>query len=112
MADLGVVNVPQLVVLALAVWRLGSLITYERGPWHVFQTLREKLGHIAHDAGGHPGAIPATFWGELLSCQYCCTIWLGVLAAAGYYVWGVAAVWLALPFALSAAALWFNKQVR
>jgi len=101
-----------LIILALAVWRLGSLLTYERGPWHVFQFVREKLGGIAHDAGGHPAANPATFLGELLSCQYCCTIWLGVLAAAGYWALGVAAVWLALPFALSAAALWFNKQVR
>ncbi len=101
-----------LVILALAVWRLGSLITTERGPWHVFQFVRTKLGGIVHDGLGHVAANPATFWGELLSCQYCCTIWLGVLAAAGYYAVGVAAVWLALPFALSAAALWFNRQVR
>lgn len=101
-----------LVILALAVWRLGSLVTYERGPWHVFQWLRERLGKIIHDANGHPSVSPATFWGELLSCQYCCTIWLGVLWALAYGLLGAAAVWIALPFALSAAALWINKQVR
>lgn len=100
-----------LVVLALAVWRLGSLVTYERGPWHVFQAVREYLGGIAHDGNGHPAANPATFWGELLSCQMCCTLWLGVLWALAYWLLGVAAIWIALPFALSAAALWVKKQV-
>ena len=76
------------------------------------KSTNEMLGKIIHDANGHPSANPATFWGELLSCQYCCTIWLGVLAAAAYWAMGVAAVWLALPFALSAAALWFNKVIR
>jgi hypothetical protein len=112
MRPLAIGDGPALVILALAVWRLGSLITYERGPWHVFQGLREHLGRIAHDANGHPAANPATFWGELLTCQYCCTMWLGVLWALAYGLLGAAAIYLALPFALSAGALVLGKHLR
>ena len=100
-----------LAVLALAVWRISNLLTRERGPWHWFRRLRERVG-ITHDGNGFPAANPETFLGELLTCQYCFTIWAGALATLGYLAFGSLMVWAALPFALSAGALWINRQVK
>ena len=58
----------------LAVWRLTHLLYAEDGPWHVFARLRRVAG------GG--------FWGQVLDCFYCLS------------------VWVALPFALLLATSW------
>lgn len=100
-----------LVVLTLAVWRISNLFIRERGPFHIFQKLRERVG-IVHDGNGYPAANPETFWGELFSCQYCATIWLGALAALGYFAFGRLMVWAVLLFALSASSLLVNRWIR
>lgn len=99
-----------MVVLAFAVWRVSSLVSAERGPWDVFQRLREMVG-IEHDADGHIIATPETFMAGLISCVWCISVWLGGLATLVAYLWPVAAFWLALPLALSAAAIGLDKLV-
>jgi hypothetical protein len=47
---------------ALAVWRLTHLLVAEDGPWDVLVRLRRRAG--------------AGFWGELLDCFYCLSLWI------------------------------------
>lgn len=105
------VDVVDVLVLALAVWRLASLLTYERGPFNLFERLRSVV-NIRHNAHGRPEVWPESFWGELLTCVWCISPYIGALAVVLYFHYGILVVWLALPFALSALAIMINKQVK
>lgn len=101
----------ELVVIGLAVWRVSSLLTSEHGPFHIFSRLRERFG-IVHNGNGRPAQWPDNFWGELLTCVWCISPYVGLFASVLYYLSGSVIVWLCLPFALSAVAILVNKQVR
>lgn len=53
---------------ALCVWRITHLFNAEDGPWDVFLRLRRLVG--------------AGFWGELLDCFYCLSLWIAAPLAA------------------------------
>ena len=55
------------VLCLLAVWRLTHLFTGEDGPWSLFVKLRAAFGK--------------SFFGQLLDCFYCLSIWVGFLFA-------------------------------
>lgn len=46
----------------LSVWRITHLLHAEDGPWDVVVHLRRKAG--------------VGFWGELLDCFYCLSVWI------------------------------------
>ena len=48
----------------LAVWRLTHLLSKEDGPWDMILNLRRSLS--------------AGFFGKLLSCFYCLSIWIAI----------------------------------
>ena len=58
-----------LVVVALTVWRITHLLEAEDGPWDLVVRLRRK----ARD----------TFWGRLLDCFYCLSLWVALPFALG-----------------------------
>ena len=74
-------NVLQLFVMGMACWRLTSLLIAEKGPYNIFQRLREKLG-ITHYEDGKPCAYPDKFVCELFSCVWCLSVWI----SAGFVV--------------------------
>ena len=51
-----------LVLGSLCVWRITHLLQAEDGPWQVIARLRRALG--------------SGFWGELLDCFYCLSLWI------------------------------------
>ena len=53
-----------LLVAALTVWRITHLLQAEDGPWDLVVRLRRK----ADD----------TFWGRLLDCFYCLSLWVAL----------------------------------
>src|SRR5690606_33513915 len=67
-------NPLDLLLLALATWRLTSLLVQEAGPFRVFQWMRK---HIPH--------------GGLLECIWCCSVWCAALLVLvyGYVQWPV-----------------------
>ncbi len=46
----------------LGVWRITHLLQAEDGPWRIVVRLRRFAGN--------------TFWGELLDCFYCLSLWI------------------------------------
>jgi hypothetical protein len=46
----------------LAVWRITHLLQAEDGPWEMLVQLRQRAG--------------AGFWGQLLDCFYCLSVWV------------------------------------
>ena len=88
-------------VLALAIWRVASLLANENGPGDVFDKLRTKLG-VEVDTYGKHGT---TTLSKLIVCVWCSSVWFGLFAAVAYYLAPRETVWVALVFALSAGAV-------
>jgi hypothetical protein len=73
-----------LILGILGVWRVTHLLNAEDGPWDIFVRLRRTVG--------------SGFWGDLLDCFYCLSLWV---AAPFAFVlgekWGEAILlWLGL----------------
>jgi hypothetical protein len=62
-----VMGVVETVLGVLAVWRVTHLIQAEVGPWQLMLRLRRAAG--------------TGFWGELLDCFYCLSVWVALPAA-------------------------------
>jgi hypothetical protein len=56
-----------LILGVLAVWRVTHLLQAEDGPWDVVVRLRRSAGN--------------SFWGKLLDCFYCLSVWIALPAA-------------------------------
>jgi hypothetical protein len=54
-------------IIVVVVWRLTHLITAEDGPFDLIINLRKLLGN--------------SFFGKLMDCFYCMSIWFGLLCA-------------------------------
>lgn len=87
----------QVIVSALAAWRIAHMIAWETGPFWIFVRFRSMLG-IQHD---HADPVE---WGdrtEILMCNLCSTVWFGTFFFLLYFVfplvvvlisvWGIAA---------------------
>ena len=93
-----------ILILALAVFRLSNLITNEDGPGGMFASLRDWADSEAKIKGG-----AYTQFAGLIGCPWCLSVWLGVAATIAHAVAPNVTGWLALPFALSAAALILDR---
>jgi hypothetical protein len=58
-----------LVLSTLTIWRITHLLIAEDGPWDVVTRLRKSAGN--------------GFWGELLDCFYCLSLWIAAPFAYG-----------------------------
>jgi hypothetical protein len=56
-----------LIVAVLVVWRITHLLQGEDGPWNQMARLRQWAGQ--------------GFWGGLLDCFYCLSLWIALPAA-------------------------------
>lgn len=102
-------NPVDVVIMALALWRVSSLLVNERGPFDAFLRLRSWAG-IAHDDGGEPVSFDAhSYLAGLLFCVWCTSMVAALALAVLYMAYPAGAVWVSLPFALSALAIAFNR---
>jgi hypothetical protein len=83
----------QFLLASLAVWRVTHLLNAEDGPWQMLARLRRLVG--------------AGFWGELLDCFYCLSLWI-----AAPFAWWLGGPWaegLLRWLAISAAAILLER---
>jgi hypothetical protein len=86
-------SITSLTIAILATWRLTHLLWAEDGPWGVFAHLRRMAGD--------------GFWGRLLDCFYCLSLW-----TAAPIAWWMGADWLErvpLWLALSGGAILLER---
>lgn len=89
------------IYLALAAWRLASLVANEDGPWQVFKRIRQraeiwcKKYKFCSDLGLY----------ELFSCEWCNSVWIGAGLTLLYLWMGDSVLYVALPLALSTVAI-------
>lgn len=93
-------------VLALAVWRISSLIINDAGPFEIFAKFRHLVGVRYNE---HSEAYGTNELAELFVCICCFSIWVGTAWAILYWYAPVVAFWLALPLSFSAVAIVVNR---
>ena len=108
----------ELAVLGLATWRIASLLGQEDGPAGILLAMRHRLGE-RYDEYANPfierlgkkwyhGILYEI--ADQLTCIWCCTLWVGLLATVLYLLVPIALFYLALPLALSAIGVYFNAR--
>lgn len=95
-----------LLVLTLAVWRLSSLLAIEDGPYQMFTKLRHKAG-VRYDQYSNPYGETELAKGIL--CIWCVSVWVGFGFALLYVLAEALALLIALPLALSAGAIMWER---
>lgn len=70
-----------LVLIALAAWRLSVFVTSERGPWDFMVKIRGWFD-VQHDDTGTITSQPSSGIGQLLTCVWCFSWWAIVIVAA------------------------------
>jgi hypothetical protein len=93
------------IIIALATWRVSNLITYEMGPYDVFDKFRAKIG-IVYDEYGNP--YGQNELANLVKCLWCLSIWIGVILTIVYVLFDI---WILIPFAASAVAVIASETV-
>jgi uncharacterized protein DUF1360 len=84
-----------LTILALATWRISSLLVNEDGPYQMLAEFRSRV-------------IKYT---RLLECVWCVSLWIAGFMTIAYYFVPLYAIWIMLPFALSAGAILIDRIV-
>jgi hypothetical protein len=92
----------ELLIYALATFRIASLIAQERGPWDAFGKLRDVCG-VRYDDAGQPYALNEV--ARMLTCVWCNSVWVALFWLVVKWLWPEHALWLAFSFAVSGAAL-------
>lgn len=100
----------QFIVLALATWRISSLLVREDGPFFVFRIIRKRFG-IVHDDNGVPYQYPDGFMPQLLSCVWCTSVWMGFGWLAFFLIFPDWATKTAAAFSFSTVAIVLDKYI-
>lgn len=88
-----------LIILCLATYRLSNFLSWESGPFEIFDKLRYFVG-VRYDESSRPFGKNVISKGII--CQWCNSVWIGVLLVILYAVEPQLVLWLLLPFAVSA----------
>ena len=96
----------ELILIALATWRVSSLLVSEEGPFLILVKFRSFMG-VYYDEYSEPQGKNVI--ARALLCVWCISFWVALGFAVLYY-YGLA-FWVALPFALSAAAIVIERIV-
>lgn len=94
-------DVFDILLMVFAAWRLTSIVNRER----IAAPIRKVFGESV-DAVGLP-SYPANFFGYLISCFMCLSVWISLLVIGIWIVYP----YILWPFALSAAVLLMEKHL-
>lgn len=91
------------VLLALATWRTATMLVKEDGPWLMFEHLRLRVGlqPPQHPAMTRETDPPGQMPGSILNCVWCTSMWVAAAFTLLFAFKRKAALWVAMPFALS-----------
>lgn len=108
------------IILALAAWRIASLLVNEDGPGAVFARLRYAAGirYVVRQGvdGPEPTRTASNWLAEGLTCTWCVSIWCVcglTLLRLALMAFGIVSVYnaIALIFAASAGAVLIGETV-
>jgi hypothetical protein len=94
-------------ILALATYRISSLLSEETGPFRMFSQLRVWMGEKTNAEGDRYGTNVIS---KALVCLWCVSVWVGIGLVFLYYIYPTV-VWYMLPLALSAVAVIIESRI-
>jgi len=103
-------NLTYFILMALATWRLTSLMMRERGPFDIFVLVRKIVG-IKHYDDGSVLSYKDDFFGRLFECTWCFSVWVGAFFTAGYIFLPEITIYFALALALSTITILVEEKV-
>lgn len=107
-------TVADIFLLSLATWSVANIVVNEDGPYEVFPKVRHVVG-VRYDEHSNP-VMPANphrrFLASILTCTYCLGVWVAIFFTLLYLLTPIFAIYLALPFAISAIATVWTRVVR
>lgn len=74
----------EILIIGMATWRLSSILVNEDGPKYWMKDFRQWAG-ISYDSFGRMEAVKETLLAGILSCLWCCSVWVGGGFAIAYY---------------------------
>lgn len=99
-------DLPDLVVLVLASWRISLLLASEHGPYDIMDMVRHKAG-VRYDENSAPYGTNVV--SSSILCMWCNSFWVGMSIAIALLI-GVP-VWVFLPLALSAGVIFLERML-
>ena len=109
----GSVSVPSpwvAILLALAVFRIYRLIAEDT----ILDGPRRKILRLGNEWMKEGDKVPETFrahWSAFITCPWCLGFWLSLLAWVAWLIFPTETVFLAVPWALSAAVALVAKNL-
>lgn len=100
----------EFLLLALATWRISSLLVHEAGPGHIFVRIRSMAG-VKYSPDTFQQFAP-TMLAEVFLCVWCMSIYIGTGWALFYYLFPKIAVAVALPLFFSAVSILLDERVQ
>jgi len=100
-------NTVDLLLLIAAVWRLSNLVANEDGPYLMFRKLRRKVEKWDKKYRW----FRRSYLKEGITCEYCISVWFGVILGSLYLLLGDLMLIIVLPLALSTGAILIKKVV-
>lgn len=105
-------NPEHMFVLCLATWRITNLLVNERGPFRIFEWLREQMGLVYDPATDEVVlVIQENEIGQMLQCPKCTSAWVAALLLLFFWLAPTVAFWFCLFLSMSAAACVLNRYV-
>lgn len=103
--------IAEMLLLSVAVWRVSHLVTSEVGPARILERFRTWAGVVVEvlDDGSEEVIVSPGTLAELVTCEWCVSVWVGMAAACLYAISPRSCVLLAMPFSLSAMALLYGQ---
>lgn len=95
------------VILALASWRIASLLVDEAGPLDVFEKLRVVVG-IKYDEKNEPYA--SNELSKQFMCIWCMSLYVAILLCCIFYLFNWF-MFVLVPFAIGAIAMLCDKHL-
>lgn len=119
------------IILALAIFRLAHMVSWEDGVLGLCSKLREKLGvesflcvdNFHYEDNNLDDLEPVVYWCEGgpnlqhtflaigIKCTWCVSFWLSLLFYILYVNFPEQTIFICIPIALNALAIWFNKLI-
>ncbi len=90
---------------AIATWRISHMLLNENGPFSVFRYARGLLG-VTYDLEEEDRILSAKY--EITICIWCLSMWIGALITLGLFLFPGVFVWFLLPYVFSAFAASWN----
>ena len=92
----------EFIILALATFRISSLVAGEEGPYGLFDWFRSLIGVIRDEGGKTYGT---NSFARGLTCLWCNSIWIGLMVSLAFAWEPGITVLAASPFALSSVVM-------